>query len=35
MGTCAELLSGACSNQAEAEILGQARGCGRTLWIDS
>jgi hypothetical protein len=33
MGTCAELLSGACANQAEAEALGQARGCGRTLWI--
>ncbi|MDA1246093.1 MAG: ATP phosphoribosyltransferase regulatory subunit [Cyanobacteria bacterium] len=34
-GICAELLSGACANQTEAESLGQARGCGRTLWISS
>jgi ATP phosphoribosyltransferase regulatory subunit len=33
MGICAELLSGACANQAEAEALGEARGCGRTVWI--
>lgn len=32
-GTCAELLSGAAASQADAEAIGQSRGCGRTLWI--
>ena len=32
-GTCAELLGGATASQAEAEAIGEARGCSRTLWI--
>jgi len=32
-GTAAELLSGATGSQAEAQAIGEARGCSRTVWI--
>jgi ATP phosphoribosyltransferase regulatory subunit len=32
-GTTAELLSGATASQANAEAIGEERGCSRTLWI--
>jgi ATP phosphoribosyltransferase regulatory subunit len=32
-GTAAELLSGPTASQAEAQAIGEARGCSRTVWI--